>query len=237
MNKKYPYVFSFKNGKEKLDYHGRIENYWNDIYDMFDSYRDMFAERLDGKEFTIKQIKYLFSILDENMSEDFAIIKISVITPYKLKFTNTGDIYRYIPELKNYSEGYAIKIINKKINELYSKNMSEAIHEFHQIKNALIYDRLYKEFGLKNPERMGNQKYKNLGFAIKKFLEFEKDKKYQLYNLYDIIEKLETDPKKSEILIRSGVSKKNLRRVKYICNGPNVKSRHSGKYKKPQYAS
>jgi len=54
MHKKYRYLFQFKKRKmEPLDLLGKsIEDFWNEIYDVFDFEGKMVVKRLDGKKFT-----------------------------------------------------------------------------------------------------------------------------------------------------------------------------------------
>lgn len=226
MNKKYPYIFLF--GGNKLDLHGRIDDYWNDIYDMFFEYGKMTVERSDCAQFTKRQIIHLFLKLEEDMSEDCAIIKLSIQTPTKLEFIHDGEIYGHIPMLKDEPEDKAVKRINKNLEKLNSENLSIAIAEF----DRAVAKSLYSAFNVSEIEKLDDPQYANLRYVMTQFSALKKDKTKRLYYVYNIIEKLEADSRRSKILMKSGISKNSLGNITKICNTAKIGSRHTGKYSK-----
>ena len=58
MSGKYKYMFKFGRGSKTLELLGpSISYFWNDIYDSFDIYREMFVEKLGGNVFSLSEIK------------------------------------------------------------------------------------------------------------------------------------------------------------------------------------
>lgn len=91
MHPYYRYVFKFGRGKRKAHLHGKsVEDFWNDIYDLFDLDRKMKIEKLDGTDFKIPEVRRLFKSLEEDMEEDFAEIDLN-IKPKYLEFFNMGE--------------------------------------------------------------------------------------------------------------------------------------------------
>ncbi len=79
MSGKYKYLFKFGRGSKTLELLGpSISYFWNDIYDSFDIYREMFVEKLGGGTFSLSEIKRLFNELSEDMEEDFAEIWLEI---------------------------------------------------------------------------------------------------------------------------------------------------------------
>jgi hypothetical protein len=76
---RYKYLFRLGRGKRAIDLLGpSIAYFWNDIYDAFDIKREMLVEKLDGKIFSIREIKRISNELFEDMEEDSAVIWVEV---------------------------------------------------------------------------------------------------------------------------------------------------------------
>jgi hypothetical protein len=86
---RYKYLFRLGRGKRAIDLLGpSIAYFWNDIYDAFDIEREMLVEKLDGKIFSIREIKRISNELFEDMEEDSAVIWVEVESEGKtLRFT------------------------------------------------------------------------------------------------------------------------------------------------------
>lgn len=91
MHRYYRYVFIFGHGKKKIDLPGRgVEAFWNDIYDLFDLYRKLKVEKLNGTDFKTYEVRRLFKSIEEDMAEDIVELDI-VIKPNCLEFFNLGE--------------------------------------------------------------------------------------------------------------------------------------------------
>ena len=109
MSGKYRYVFKFGNGPkahEILD--PSIAYFWNDIYDLFDLYREMFVEKLNGTAFSLLEIKRLFNDLSEDMTEDSAEIWLEIQKKgMRLQFLEADTIFGFnLIEKQKLLEGY-----------------------------------------------------------------------------------------------------------------------------------
>jgi hypothetical protein len=85
-------MFKFGHGSKTLEILGpSISYFWNDIYDTFDIYREMFVEKLGDGIFSQSEIKRLFHELSEDMDEDFAEIWLEIQNKGKrLRFLETN---------------------------------------------------------------------------------------------------------------------------------------------------
>lgn len=91
MHPYYRYVFKFGRGERKVHLHGKsVDNFWNDIYDLFNLYGKMEVEKLDGGIFKVHEINRLFKSIAEDMEDDCAEIDIN-IQPRCLEFFNIGE--------------------------------------------------------------------------------------------------------------------------------------------------
>ena len=65
------YIMKFVREQRFIEmYEGSIEEYWNNIYDLFDDSDAMIIQSLSGTPLTEAQVKKVVSLLVENMSED-----------------------------------------------------------------------------------------------------------------------------------------------------------------------
>ena len=85
-------MFKFGHGSKTLELLGPSISYlWNDIYDSFDIYREMFVEKLGGNVFSLSEIKRLFRELAEDMDEDLAEIWLEIQNKgRRLRFLETN---------------------------------------------------------------------------------------------------------------------------------------------------
>jgi hypothetical protein len=113
--RKYKYLFRLGRGSRTLDLLGpSISHFWNDIYDAFDNEREMFIERLDGRIFTIPEIKRLFRELSEDMEEDYAVIWLEIKNKGKqLRFIELETLGGFdLDEMQKLVSDYAMSLLD-----------------------------------------------------------------------------------------------------------------------------
>jgi len=121
----YKYLFLFDKGKDKVILQGKeIANYWNDIYDLFWEKGKMIIQKLNGSEFSEKEIKELFWDLYDDMSDDDTIIKLWIPSLYKLEFHHFGDLYEQ-------------PIVKEKIDKLSEEEFDQFVDFFEGIRKSL----------------------------------------------------------------------------------------------------
>ncbi|WP_135611985.1 hypothetical protein [Methanococcoides sp. AM1] len=85
------YKFVFYEGQFVL-YGNSVSDLWNDIYDAFDLYPEMYVERTNGKEMKQREIRELREEIFEDMEEDVLRLS-SEYRNKKLYFFNEGDLF------------------------------------------------------------------------------------------------------------------------------------------------
>lgn len=252
-HKKYKYVFLFKKrGKfEELDLHGKsIKDFWHDIYDMFDLKGDMVVQKLNGQEFTIKEIKQLFRDLLEDMMDDFSVIALNIPNLRTLEFINYGDEHLE-PLQKNLDKkieekgidvsedeaafeealekaGLSDENCEKLTKDLSYKNLKKALDRL----NELELNKIIEGFNIKHPLLLNKKKFSGIKYCLINFNKAKEDNPNRFYYFYNIIDKA----RKSGIynrLLETAKLKKKTNGIRKIMNYLPVKgSRHEGNHNK-----
>lgn len=189
------YLFIFNQGKmNEVILPGKdIQNYWNLIYDLFWEEEKMIVQKLNGEDFTKKEIHELFWDLCENMGEDLTIIKLDLISFSVLEFYNLGEID--IPSIKRKGMGHSIdKNASKTIEEFIEKSrlricgkfLSKAMASY----NQKMCKNLAEGFKIKNSQLLRKQRYSNLKRVLDYYQKAISEKDKWAFYLYHIIGKI-----------------------------------------------
>jgi hypothetical protein len=194
------YLFLFNEGIKQITLPGQeIFDYWNTIYDLFWEEGDMFVQKLNGKDFTKKEIKELFWDLYENMSDDLTIIELKVISFSYLEFHNLGEIN--VDSIKRKGTGYKLdkaksknkdEFIHNSRYRICKKYFSKAMNEYNKKK----CEKLSKGFQINNPSLLRKLKYNKIKNNLSYYQEALSNKDKWSFNLYHIIDNLGTKTNK-----------------------------------------
>lgn len=216
-NPKYLFIFNEGRFDEIVLPGNSIEDYWNDIYDLFWE-EDFVVQKLNENDFTKNEIKELFWSLYGDMSDDFSIIDLKLVNFSRLEFYNLGEME--LSFIKRKGKGYELdKASSKTIDEFEEKARHRICKRFLS-KAMTVYNlKKHKEltygFNIKDSIKLRKQQFHKLKRILEYYQKALQDIEKWAFNLYHIV-KLVGD--------RSSFSK-----LRGILNNPDLKgSRHEG---------